>query len=383
VLGVRAESQHWTRFGSVRPRARVEFSHDFEGDRSANIAYADQFGTQYTVTPFGTKRNALLLGIGSDFNLGGGARIGLDYQTRRASRSDVDQGVRIQFTQDLDRKGPSWFAPSTPFDDPVRVDATFTYDDNVNRGRIDRDILADRIFSFGASKGHIWRLPNPNMRVVGNLFVTGEEFYRYTGLSRFSGGASGELQYRTSGDFDATTFGLQVRGTGDYYDSNIRRGYKVSAALSARQSLTDRIEGFAALIGNKRWGKSAVFDLEDYGAKFNLDYSLGGPNGSMYLAGEYRRGDVVSSGRFALESIDVAEVLTADDAFPLGYFAYRFESKTWIGTLGYNRPLGPRDAIDLSWRRAQSTPVSKPTFPVQGPFRYDVNQYSITYLMRF
>jgi len=382
VLGLRAESQHDTRFGSVTPRARLEYSHEFEGDRTASISYADQFGTQYTVTPFGTRRNALLLGIGSDFNLGRGMKIGLDYQTRRASRADVDQMFRIQFTQDLDRMGPTWFAPSTPFEDPVRFDATFTYDDNVNRAREDRDILADRIFNFGVSKGRIFRL-NPNTRVVGNLFVTGEEFYRYTGLSRFSGGGSAELQYRTSGDFDATTFGLQLRGTGDYYDSVIRRGYKASLSLTARQALTDRIDAFAALTGTKRWGRSAVFDMEEYGARVNLDYALGGVNGALYLTGEYRRGDVASSARFSLESIDVAEVFTADDAFPPGYFAYRFEAKTWIGTLGYNRPLGPRDAIDISWRRAQSTPTTKPTFNVQGPFRYDVNQYSITYLMRF
>jgi hypothetical protein len=369
----------------VRPRARLEYSYDFEGGKDAIVSYADEFGTRYTVTPGGTRRNAMLLGLGSDFDFGGGLRLGLDYQTRRASRGDVDQGVRLQITQDLDAKGMgtrSWFAPSTPFEEPVRFDATFTYDDNVNRAREDVDILSDKIFNFGVTKGRIFRL-NPNTRVVGNLFVNGEEFYRYTGLSRFSGGASAELQYRTSGDFDATTFGFQVRGTGDYYDSSIRRGYKMSVALSARQSLTDRIEGFAALTGSKRWGKSAVFDTEDYGAKFNLDYSLGGPNGSLYLGGEYRKGDVVSSARFSLDSIDIADVFTPDDAFPPGYFAYRFESKTWIGTLGYNRPLGPRDAIDISWRRAQSTPTTKPSFAIEGPFRYDVNQYSITYLMRF
>jgi hypothetical protein len=341
VLGLRAESQHDTRFGSVRPRARLEYSHDFEGGRDAIVSYADEFGTRYTVTPGGTRRNALLLGLGSDFDLGGGLRIGLDYQTRRASRGDVDQGVRLQVTQDLDAKGMPrpWFAPSTPFEPPVRFDATFTYDDNVNRARESRDILADKIFTFGAGTSRIYRI-NPNTRVVGNVFVTGEEFYRYTGLSRFSGGGSAELQYRTSGDFDATTFGFQVRGTGDYYDSAIRRGYKLSLALTARQSLTDRIEAFAALTGNKRWGRSAVFDMEDYGAKVNLDYSLGGPNGSLYATGEYRRGDVVSSARFSLDSIDVADVFTLDDAFPPGYFAYRFDAKTWIGTLGYNRPLG-------------------------------------------
>ena len=229
---------------------------------------------------------------------------------------------------------------------------------------------------------------NPDLAAIRSLapdivFMNGEELYRYTGLSRFSGGASGELQYRTSGEFDAVTFGLLGRVQGDYYQTEKRRGYRYFVQASARRALTDRIEAFAALLYNQRWAKSKVFDTKDYGAKINLDYGFGGPNGSMYVTGEYRKGDVVSSGRFALESIDVAEVFTPDDAFLPGYFAYRFDAKTWIGTLGYNRPLGPRDAIDLSWRHAQSTPTNKPAFNVSGPFRYDVNQYSITYLMRF
>ena len=126
-----------------------------------------------------------------------------------------------------------------------------------------------------------------------------------------------------------------------------------------------------------------MFDGRDYSVKFNVDYSLGRA-GTMYLGGEYRRGDSVSVGRPSLENLVIAEVLVQDDAYPGGeFFAYRFESRTLIGTVGYNRPLGPRDSIDFSWRHARSTPLSRPDFSVSGPFRYDANQYSIVYLMRF
>jgi hypothetical protein len=269
-----------------------------------------------------------------------------------------------------------------PFEDAIRLEAGYVYDDNITRSREARDKLADSIFSVGVSKGHAFRL-GTNTRVMGGIFASAEELYRYTGLARVSGGASAELQYRSSGEFDAVTLALQGRVVGDYYESSIRRGHRFSITASARQSLTDRIEGYAALFANKRFGKSAVFDIKDYGAKVNLDYALGGPHGSIYLGGEYRRGDVVSSGRFALDSIDIAEVFTPDDVYPPGYFAYRFEAKTWLGTIGYNRPLGPRDAVDFSFRRAQSTPVDRPAFTVPGPFRYIDNQYSIIYLMRF
>lgn len=383
TLGVRAESQHETRFGAVQPRARIELSHDFEGDRDAPVAYADEFGTRYTVTRSGVKRNALLLGIGSDFVFGGGLRLGIDYQARRTSHADIDQGIRLQLTQALDGKGlPRWFGVSSMFEDPLRVEAGYVYDDNLTRARQAHDKLADHIFTVNVNKGRIFSV-NANTRVVASAFVAGEELYRYTGLGRASAGVQAELQYRSSGDFDAVTLGLQGRVAGDYYDTPNRRGHRYSLALSARQSLTDRIEAFAALTGNVRYGKSAVFDLKDYGAKVNLDYALGGRNGAFYLAGEYRRGDTVSSGRFSLDNIDIAEAFTPDDAFGPGFFAYRFDAKTWLGTIGYNRPLGARDAIDFSWRRVQSTPLDRPSWAVPGAWRYIDNQYSIIYLMRF
>ena len=382
-LGVRAETQHDTRFGSVRPRARVEFTHDFEDERPATIAYADEFGTRYSVAPGGVRRNSLLLGIGSDFNFGGGLRLGLDYQVRGTSGSNIEQGIRLQLSQDLGASGPArWFGVSDMFTDPLRVDASYSYDDNVSRSREARDKLADSIFGVNVAKGRIFRT-SEHTRVVASLFGQAEQFYEQIGLGRVSGGGQAELQYRSSGDFDAMTFGVLGRAQGDYYQSDKRRGYRYHVAFSARRSLTDRIEAFAALTGNVRYAKSAVWDNKDYGAKVNFDYALGGPLGSLYFTGEYRKGDFVSSGRFALESIDVAEVLTPDDAFGLGYFAYRTDAKAWLGTFGYNRPLGPRDALDFSYRRVQVTPTSRPTFELNGPFRYIDNQYSIVYLMRF
>jgi hypothetical protein len=64
-------------------------------------------------------------------------------------------------------------------------------------------------------------------------------------------------------------------------------------------------------------------------------------------------------------------------------FAYRFDARTVIGTLGVNYPLGARDSVDLSWRRVESTPTRRPSFDFTGPLQYIDNQYSLVYLMRF
>ena len=85
----------------------------------------------------------------------------------------------------------------------------------------------------------------------------------------------------------------------------------------------------------------------------------------------------------SLENLAVADVFVEDDAYPgAQLFSYRFDGRTVISTIGYNLGFGPRHSIDMSWRRAQSTPNSRPSFAT-SPKSYIANQYSIVYLVRF
>ena len=169
----------------------------------------------------------------------------------------------------------------------------------------------------------------------------------------------------------------------EQYESRMRTGPRYFVGVNARRSLTDRIDLFAEIGGNARSGRSEVFTWRDYTAKLNLDYSLG-RLGVMYLTGEYRRGDTVSTGHPSLVNVGVAEVFAPDDAFDGSELvAYRFDARTLIGAVGYNYPLGARDSIDLSVRRIQATPLARPSFDFSGSSRYIDNQYSIVYLMRF
>ena len=126
-----------------------------------------------------------------------------------------------------------------------------------------------------------------------------------------------------------------------------------------------------------------MWDLTDYSAKLNLDYSLES-RGTLYFTGEYQRGDVVSDGFATLVNVSLAQVFVLDDAFPgKRLFAYRSDARTWLSTVGYNLPLGNRTSIDFSWRRVQSTPTAQLDFPVQGSLRYVDNQYSVVLLKLF
>ena len=269
-----------------------------------------------------------------------------------------------------------------PFLDRVQFDLGYTYDDNVTRGRAADEILADQLLGFNVSAGATFRIDD-NARLLVTGLLNGEQFKTYHGLSHLSGGVQAELQYRQSAAFDAVTFAAFARGWLDNYRSHLRDGSHFDLGVSVQSALTDRIGIYGELARHQRHAQSDVWDLIDYSARLNLDYSLG-RIGTLYLNGEYRKGDTVSDGRATLVNVRLAEVFVLDDAFPgKQLYAYRLDARTWIGTVGYNLPLGPRESVDFSWRRVQSTPTNRPDFDVQGSLRYVDNQYSVVFLKLF
>jgi hypothetical protein len=269
-----------------------------------------------------------------------------------------------------------------PLLDRVQIELGYTYDDNVTLGRAHDEILWDQFLGLNGSAGRAFGISDKT-RLVVNGMLSGEKFSNYDGLSNLSGGLEAELQYRQSGAFDAFTFAAFARGWLDNYASHLRDGSHYSFGVNARGALTDRIGLFGEVAWNRRHAQSEVWDLTDWSARANLDYSLGS-RGTLYLTGEYRRGDVVSDGFATLVNVSLAKVFVLDDAFPgKQLFAYRSEARTWLSTVGYNLPLGQRTSLDLSWRRVQSTPTAHLDFDVQGSLRYVDNQYTIVLLQMF
>ena len=173
-----------------------------------------------------------------------------------------------------------------------------------------------------------------------------------------------------------------VQSSAERYESALRNGYRYSLGASVQKPLTDRINLLGAISHNERFGRSSVFNNRFNAVRFNADYTLSTTE-TIYVTGEYRRGQIVSTGLPSLENIEVADVFVQDDAYPGGqFFSYRFDGRTVLSTLGYNLGLGPRHSLDLSWRRAQSTPNFRPAFAT-SPSSYVADQYSIVYLIRF
>jgi outer membrane autotransporter protein len=379
AIGARVESRHEIEHGVATPRVRAEYRRELGGERSAEVAYAEGPATRYALGAGGVSRNALLIGIGADLVLRAGLRVGFDYTAQRVSGQSNTQGVRVTISQDLDALA-DWGADPLPFRYPVSVDFGFAYDDNVSRSAQERDRLWDQVFSVSGTVMRLWPLGS-NARAQATAIFSGEKLERWQGLGRFSGGVQAELQYRTSAAFDAPTYAIVARALYDQYESGLRTGPRYFAGINARRAVTDRIELFGEVGVNARYGRSDVFRLHDTAVKVNVDYALT-RKATMYLTGEYRQGDTVSSGPPSLAA-GVAEVVVPDDAFePLGYIAYRVDARTLLGTLGVNYPMGPRDSVDFSWRRVEAK-ARRSLEPSAGDLRYVDNLYSLVYLMRF
>ena len=398
VLGLRAESLHEAHSGWFNLRGRAEWRHLFKGAGSATIAYADIPGVDYLYSPTTTQRNSLVLGLGTEYILRGGLTAGIEYQYLRASSRDSDQGIRLFISQDLDNRGyvswlPGFRMEPVPARD-VQVDAGFMYDDNVSRAQASADELNDYSFSANARLSHIWPFGS-NVRVVGNAVIGGEAFRKYNGLSRATAGVEGEVQYRASGAWAEPTWAVFANAHADAYESHLRDGARYGAGVSARVPVTDRISFFGAYTHSRRTAEGEVFDGRDDSVRGNFDYQWD-PRRTLYLTGEYRRGDVVGSGRapgpgnIFPHSHDFANTAleSIDDAFPgLDYHAYRFKAGTTITTLGYNWSIGPRESIDFSWRRVETKP--RGSWGVETIYgtvilgRYVTNQFFLLYLVSF
>jgi hypothetical protein len=280
-----------------------------------------------------------------------------------------------------------WCAPAAVLADEgealdIRVETSVTADNNVARSRGEGNRLSDVIYNVNVGKGHVIPLTdNTRISLLGTAGV--EVFNRYSGLSRFFLGIQGEFQYRPSGEFDAPTFGIFGRAAADLYQSSLRDGYRYNVGARVLQPLTDRVDLFGSLAYNVRDGRSKVFDNKDYSGRLQLDYSLT-QKGTLYLSGEYRRGETVSTARPELAFVDIAEAIVRDDAFTdTERQAYRLRARTAIATLGYSLGLDEDQALDFSIRWIRSTALSRPSFPGAETIRYFDTQATVAYLIRF
>ena len=386
ALGVRAESAHATNFGFAIPRVRAEVRHEFKGNETAFIGYADQpGGPRFGIPATGGSRNSLVLGLGSEFLFRDGLTLSVEYQLSHSFSNDSSYALRLRLSKDFDARGlPKLkLAELSQGDDELdyQFDAGYTYDDNVTRAKVGPDRRYDDFYSFNVGRTFAHRLSDQSRLLFTGTFG-GQKFHRFNGLSNLQAGLETEYQFRESSEFNEPTYAAFAKLTGEAFESGLRDGYRFSAGVSVRLPLTDRIGLFGALSHNLRNASSDVFSTRDNSLRANLDYTLSNRE-TIYLGSELRVGDVVSTGQPSLENATIAKVFAQDDAYAGGQlFSYKVDARTWLTTVGYNLSFGPRDSIDFSWRHVRSTPGIRPPF-VTNAKSYKANQLSAVYLLRF
>jgi uncharacterized protein YhjY with autotransporter beta-barrel domain len=385
-IGLRAQSAHQTDFGLVQPHARVEYQHSIQAVGDTSVAYADVLGTQYGIAGTIQKINGLVFGVGSDFLFSDSLKVSLDYERMNAPGTESYESINFKLNKTLNGKNEfeslleESYTSSVTKPTGFMVSAGYSYDSNVTRASDPQDVRSDTIYSVSASKAMTFTTSKfTRLKLI--CFIDSEEFRTYTGLGHISGGGEGEFMYRTSGDFGAPTFGIFARFTDDAYESTLRDGTRTSAGVTLRQPLSDRISMFAAIANNDRETNTEVFNTKDVSARMNFDYAID-MGQTLYLTGEYRKGDIVSTGQPSLLVVDMSTVFIRDDVFTATpFYDYRMKGRTVLVTLGYNLSLGTKDSLDFSWRGVRSTPDYTPAYAT--PVSYTDNQYSISYLMVF
>jgi outer membrane autotransporter protein len=398
AAGLRAETIRETRHGRVVPRARVEWRRAVRTRGEATVGYADlPDDAPFVIEPWTQDRDSLALGLGLDLLRGDGLVLGLDYQWLRASSLESGHAFRLTVSQALDGRGPAAWAGLTPEavlrKAEFQLDAGFGHDDNLSRAADSRYAASDSFFTGSVRASDSWAL-GPASRAVVAGTVGGDAYRTYRGLGRATAGLEAELQFRPSAGFGAPTFAIFGQARTEQFESRMRDGERFTAGASMRAAATDRIGLFAALSHQRTRARADVFDGSDNGARVHADWQLPGSR-SLYVAGEYRRGDIV----FAANPLPLLAAKhdeppvypgggVPDDVFVVPQLVdYKTRGTTALATVGFNFPVGPRESIDFSWRYARSKPSDAASLPA-GLYdgttpTYTSNQFLLLYLMSF
>ena len=80
VLGLRGKYTFLTDWGSIAPRFRVEYNHDFASPSTIFLQYSDLVGPIYSLTLSPASRDRATVGVGTDLMIRDRHRLAFDYQ---------------------------------------------------------------------------------------------------------------------------------------------------------------------------------------------------------------------------------------------------------------------------------------------------------------
>ena len=240
------------------------------------------------------------------------------------------------------------------------LDASVTYDDNVSRAELDRDIEEEFLLELGAGATKRQRLGERSGLVYrGRVVFEGHE--RFEALNNF--GITGFLAYRFKPVSRYTSPWFSLEGSltlREHNDSEIRDGLSSSIAALAGKRFTERVSARGGVVFEHR----SAFDGEAFDTTRRRAFAgpTFEPARKWQLYGNYSvaRGDVVSSARPNTKITPAAEVIEPDAAFGLacgaaaggrlGECAYRLDATSHSLRVGANYAVNRILTLDLHSR---------------------------------
>lgn len=245
----------------------------------------------------------------------------------------------------------------------------YTYDSNVSRAGSGY-VYSDSILSATVG-GDRTRALNKRNQLVYRYNLVADRYSTFDKLSRVAADFGVNWRYRASGAFSTPTYGLMARITGESYGSSLRSGMVLEFGGSVQKPLTDRVTMTAIAEVRQRDANSSAFDTSNTSVRLNIDYLLG-QRSTLYLTYNRITGDMVLS---APSGYSGYKTWKSDDAFYGGWWAYRFDATTDVGTLGFNYAFNEKNAVDVSLVSASSQ--------AYGGLSYTSTIASIAWLKRF
>jgi len=264
---------------------------------------------------------------------------------------------------------------------PIKFDvsAGYTYDDNVTRAELARDIEKDSVLNIDASGAY---------KLVFNdvsyfTFKGTMAFNKYQDFDKLSNtrlGIHGSYSLRLSPGYTAIRYFARLAYAKRMFKSNQRDGSATEIELGLSKRLTDLVSMRLGFINEDIDSDdvTGVFDTDNNRFYLDLDYKLDAKN-NLYFTLGYTDGDVVSSTVPTVKIIEASRpFIVRDDAFlelTPARFAYKLEAQTVMFRLGDTFTIASNQGIDGSVLYYDTS--------AEGGNDYTGLIFNLNYLLRF
>jgi hypothetical protein len=261
----------------------------------------------------------------------------------------------------------------------LQLDASISYDDNLNRSPIDEETIDSAFAALNAGYNFNYRI-NRFSFIDYHLSAKYEDYQDTPGLTNAQISSGLSYKFKPSAGFTSATYTLKIDIGAADFETDIRDRTEYDAAAIMSFWVTNTVSMRTGISGRVHDSDSRVFDTTNYRLFFNTDFLLS-RNATLYTTLNLITGDLVSTvplnspGYYLLDIIRQADEIEFDPTFGDNMIAYRLDTNIGALSLGYNHVTGKKQSLDISARYA----IGKADYNVE----YASLFFNISYLISF